>query len=652
MHSLFAPIYSIFILLIALFSFHGYGQIFTNLLTPKFSKNSGLCTIFGVAFFLNLSGFIELFQIGSPGLMSGFIFFGVLIQIATGGISRVIYCSRNVMLALKSLSKIKLFSIFIVGILFLITFIDLVNIPFNFHDDYEGYFVFAMRVLQEGYQGGDPFNVRGIEQGFGAGNYLNALFLNLIPLGNIRFAEAGSGFVLLVILAIGHLKTYSNNFWGSLIVVTSVCIVSIYAPVLNISPIFMGCALIYATLFFCTYPSCKFEVIYSLLFGFLISGLILLKGNFVLSGGVILGAFYLTRLFLVRERWVVLEFVITICAIVLCIAPWLMSNVHFSNTAFYPILGVGIVDSGSLGLVSKNVFLDVIENSFAPFYALLFLAWGFSLYFSGNRYVHIFSFCLIVLTMLATGLLALTPAGGLRYVYATLTMPLIYLIVLLVGVRFKAVTSSLLRSSSRYFYIFLMALGLLLSIPLIRQAYNQVRAIGSGYSGLIKLKNISNISEIDVSSPQFFMQQKRVQDLQLFIPENTQILVRLDLPFLFDFSRNRIYVMDWPGSSGPLPGVPYLGTSEDLAHYLRSNRIRYVVFSYRNEALYSRRDYMERLKHPSTWIRNISSRTFAVQQRLIELGNDYKVVHDNGSDFILDLCVRQEIEKQELCSDF
>ena len=96
------------------------------------------------------------------------------------------------------------------------------------------------------------------------------------------------------------------------------------------------------------------------------------------------------------------------------------------------------------------------------------------------------------------------------------------------------------------------------------------------------------------------------------------------------------------GNVGPKPGVPYDQPPEALAQYLREQGIRYVAYSYANEALFSIKDpeLVSRQNHPNPWIRTQAVRTFAVQKQLQSLGDRYSRVFDNGQDFVIDLSQR------------
>ena len=130
----------------------------------------------------------------------------------------------------------------------------------------------------------------------------------------------------------------------------------------------------------------------------------------------------------------------------------------------------------------------------------------------------------------------------------------------------------------------------------------------------------------------------RLQSLQASIPAGEPILARVDVPFLMDFKRNPIYVVDDPGMVSPPPGMPVNQGAEALAKYLLDLGIRFVVFSYDNEANFSYQNYAYRLgpeQHPIR--RTVASRIFDFNKSLQQLALTRRHHYDDGMAFALDL---------------
>jgi hypothetical protein len=68
------------------------------------------------------------------------------------------------------------------------------------------------------------------------------------------------------------------------------------------------------------------------------------------------------------------------------------------------------------------------------------------------------------------------------------------------------------------------------------------------------------------------------REAQLLIPEGKRVLVCADFPFLFDHSRNDLWIIDMPNASSPAPGLPFHKPPEEMKRYLRGLGIEYVIF--------------------------------------------------------------------------
>jgi hypothetical protein len=70
------------------------------------------------------------------------------------------------------------------------------------------------------------------------------------------------------------------------------------------------------------------------------------------------------------------------------------------------------------------------------------------------------------------------------------------------------------------------------------------------------------------------------------VPAGEPFIAKVSEPFRLDFSRNRIYVVDWAHGSSPPPGMPFGKGGDALADYLLSNSIRYMVYEHGRDDWY------------------------------------------------------------------
>jgi hypothetical protein len=91
------------------------------------------------------------------------------------------------------------------------------------------------------------------------------------------------------------------------------------------------------------------------------------------------------------------------------------------------------------------------------------------------------------------------------------------------------------------------------------------------------------------------------------------------------------------GASLP-PGIPIFKGPGALADYLVQHGIRYLAYSYEDEATFSRAQFGSRLEpRVNIWIRRRAEIAFDFQDNALTLGKSRKKLYDNGRMFVLDL---------------
>jgi hypothetical protein len=131
------------------------------------------------------------------------------------------------------------------------------------------------------------------------------------------------------------------------------------------------------------------------------------------------------------------------------------------------------------------------------------------------------------------------------------------------------------------------------------------------------------------------------RSMQFSIPPGQKVLVRLDKNFLLDFRRNPIYINDLPGGASLPPGVPIFKGSEELADYFVHLGIRYLAYSYADEATFSRAEFGNRLKpNVNVWLRVGAQIAFDFQDNVVLLGRTRKKLFDDGRMFAIDLATK------------
>ena len=114
--------------------------------------------------------------------------------------------------------------------------------------------------------------------------------------------------------------------------------------------------------------------------------------------------------------------------------------------------------------------------------------------------------------------------------------------------------------------------------------------IGGGFDQFVLFEKwvgftqfLNSFTERNIVSP---AEVAEYRDMQLAVPPGQKILVRLDKNFLLDFRRNIIYINDLPGGASLPPGIPIFKGPDALADYLIQHGIRYLAYSYGDEATF------------------------------------------------------------------
>ncbi len=131
-----------------------------------------------------------------------------------------------------------------------------------------------------------------------------------------------------------------------------------------------------------------------------------------------------------------------------------------------------------------------------------------------------------------------------------------------------------------------------------------------------------------------------IHAMQAAVPPGQLILARLDAPFLLDFRRNPIWVMDHPGQIGPPPGIPDEAAVPAWRAYLGRLDVPFVAYAYANEAGDSvalSAWFMNGLSGPSYWEQKLADKTAAIQAMLLKLRGESHVVFDDGHRYVVSL---------------
>jgi hypothetical protein len=129
--------------------------------------------------------------------------------------------------------------------------------------------------------------------------------------------------------------------------------------------------------------------------------------------------------------------------------------------------------------------------------------------------------------------------------------------------------------------------------------------------------------------------------MQQSIPVGATLLVRTDESYGYDFRRNQIWIADYPGSASLPPGMPLDGNPEALDRYLLERSIRYVAYSYADQAHFSDSVCAERtspkLRRGFPMEAREAEAACIIQDDFALLSKTHRHLFDDGNAYVLDL---------------
>lgn len=611
----------------------GWGWIAARLLRLTRQPDFSMLPALGMAISAVLGGIFSLLGIVSPTMTHLYLAAGtgatamMLIinrrQLSATGTNLVTYLRKNPLVLLPGILAI--------GLL-MITILQSGLSHFNTHDDFHAYLVFPSKMIQTGSFGVDPFNERRMMV-LGGHCFLQALVLGTIDLRYLNLLEMGIGWLVFILLIAGYgiKRNLSAYVWLSLIIIMHFMTL----PLLNASSAVTGAALFLALMraFFFTRSESTAQRV--LMLAILTAGLCALKNSHFVGAGMLL---LLVYLYSQKTNWKahIYEFLFVVITTGVFLAPWMLEMMLSSGTFLYPVFGKGYHGSayGSFPSASAGEFsLIWLYHSIRYIVLSKSLIWGLLLTVVIVRNKEVLAFqrrlilAIFVGSWISAFLIVLTSGLG-RYAF-----PVTLSCTFLLTMYFLALPATGKWTASRQRKA-LFRIGIL-AIMFILYGWT---GVASHPSSRFKIR----FQTQSQWTPAEFVQYKQVLDS---VPAGAQVLVRVSKPFLFDFKRNEIFTVDWPGGASPPPGLPLMQDAEKIAAFLLEKSIRYVVYSYEDEAGYPYAKYRDRLTWQYGYLtrtRDLSIHTFMFHKRLMDMNKYFKKIYDDGSIWVLDLAQKTD----------
>ena len=221
---------SLFFIAVATLMFLGWGWAFLKIL--RLERGSWPLTVaVGMAAVVFTGGILNMFRLAYPGALATIAAIGVLLAI---------FAVRDGL----SIDPPPLIVAIIIAIVLIFTIAtQLPPSVYNYHDDYQKYFAYPVRMVETGTVFGSTLSAMGL-QTLGAQAFLDGFVVAFFPIIYVNAVDAVFGLLLCLLLAAQFTRNQRNVLVMTVVAVLSV--VFINPQYVNVSTLFCGSALIMA----------------------------------------------------------------------------------------------------------------------------------------------------------------------------------------------------------------------------------------------------------------------------------------------------------------------------------------------------------------------------------------------------------------------
>jgi hypothetical protein len=604
----------------------GYGYLLLGACSglQNHKHQAGLCIATGLCVYLVICGLLEFFSYASNSFFVVFLIIGCIAWLPKFMV-RMALGLRNEWLTFVRPSAGKI-AVLIVGFACAVLIANSYVWYFENIDDVQGYLVLYERIMQTGSEGSDQFMYRRFETGLGGGIYFYALSILSKGICNIRVIDIGGGLIILAALMHSHLQECGSQTWKIIVGGIGLLFVVAFSPSVNMTPEIIGIAMLYSMIRLAFLArSSDAWISRSLILGLYAFGLTCLKVTLIIPAVCIISATYMSLFVRNRLTKILFEATLTALFMIVFMLPWMVVSYQAVDTALFPVLGIGKLSS--IEITGRAEMADFVKAASRISIIMALPLWVAVKMFRDNRNCpDVFQIGIPILIFVTTMMTQTKyTVAGYRYGYATVATLFLYYLIVWLG------------KGARYPEKAFVALGLpvvfvSMSAYLIKPGYGaDTFSHGSIYRYFSGIDNSKTNDEL-------WDNYEKIRRMQDSIPEGAALLARIDTPYMLNFKRNTVHVMDWPGMIGPMPGLPSTGSSADWVAYLKTIGIRYVAYSYGNQAGVSAAYLESQLSETkSEWQRTLMLRTLIMQNMLTRLQYSEKVIYDDGVRYIVDL---------------
>jgi hypothetical protein len=618
-----------------IFSFSGWGSWIAGRLVPELDVDWGLRAAWGLAVTLAVGGLLCFCGLARRPVLLIWIFAGMVLagrQMWKSGWPRR---SGRRPWAELPLGWEAVLVAGTVAIAFYLYLGSAARTMPNPSDDWPAYLPFIRRLLQSG-RFIDPFSVRRMAS-YGGQTYLQALVLIVAGNAQIQIFDGGICLLLVLGLVLGFAREARQVSWMVLILL---CLLVLMLPdnrVNSASEVsgVVGFVAVFRTLVLVERHGLRGPRV-ALLIALSIAAAATLRQNYLAVLAFPLGALIL-RGATDGESWRARARQLGQVGllVVACLLPWAALAFRSNHTFLFPIF------HGNYNPAYQGITAPSTWDARLRFYISAVFA---------SEPIRTMPLLLLAAPAIAAGanrraLLGLWAGTIVGFAMLTLSLPdsdnytmarydFAYVVAFAIATGLAAAESSSEALSARNLTTFALVIAALalqiygsnaamvrtLTIPLDRMG----AMVGAGPS------------PVDVSPDD----ERRMQQA---VPPGERLLVMIERPYLLDFSRNRVELLDQPGAVSPPPGLPLGTDGEKVAAYLTAQGLRYVAFTrpdHAKDELYSRAHWKANLSSSARIWRITAPVYLSAFDAVDALARVRKRLYDDGHLVVVDLTVR------------
>lgn len=508
---------------------------------------------------------------------------------------------------------------------------------FNITDDSSAYLVFPQKMLAAHCFAFDPFSDRRLLSSLGGAYFLQTIVIAGTSLGHIAMADRTFGLILLapVLFDLGIAFGLAPYQIAAMELLASLVPQETFNLTFIVLPVAMLMSMMWLLMQIETAGE-AFPWQLLLSFGSIGGAAIAMKSTYLPFVGALL---IVSPLFTIRTKnwkWSLFSFVTALFGVLATLLAWAIAMKLNSGTYLFPVLGRGLDYSRYAHLSHNHSFVTVrFLMKLGTQGVLLLVLAGFLAILSPKSRRTKTAISFLVASAFAITAFNLESGGDYIWRY---NFPQFFCSVIVfyaaAGECFVAFPRA--RRSSLVFYAGMASLASMFFYYDLSgkapQPFRQFKIEREEYRRALR----AGLEERPLES---LGTEHEYHAIQSAIPDNGTSLENVAYPFLFNYKRNNIFVMDWPGAASPRPGWPYRSTAVELASYLRDNSIRYLIYGYKF-AVWDDATNCRNLQTPrlfSVELDQLMQLSVAADGQLNELLSHYQSIYDDGRTAVIDL---------------